>query len=87
MLIWSIDEAILMEPMCAGQYGYEEKDITTLVDSEEVPHEFWPTKQNIVSGLGLCDESPVVDNERDAAQCDGRSHCGQAGWGPHRVLM
>ena len=53
MLIWSIDEAILNEPMCAGQYGYEEKDITILVDSEEVPHEFWPTKQNIVSGLGL----------------------------------
>ena len=53
MPIWSVNEAILMEPMCAGQYGYEEKDITILVDSEEVPHEFWPTKQNIVSGLGL----------------------------------
>ena len=42
-----------MEYVCAGQYGYEEKDITILVDSEEVPHEFWPTKANIVSGLGL----------------------------------
>ena len=39
--------------MCAGQYGYEEKDITILVDSEEVRHEFWPTKANIVSGFGL----------------------------------
>ena len=53
MLIWSIDEAIVTGHMCAGQYGYEEKDITILVDSEEVPHEFWPTKQNIVSGPGL----------------------------------
>ena len=53
MLIWSIIEAILTAHTCAGQYGYEEKDITILVDSEEVPHEFWPTKQNIVSGLRL----------------------------------
>ena len=34
-----------------GQYGYEAKDITTMIDSDEVPHECWPTKENIVSYL------------------------------------
>ena len=39
----------LMNLVCVDQYGYEAKDITTLIDSDEVPHECWPTKENIVN--------------------------------------
>ena len=32
-------------------YGYNPKDITTLIDDDSVPRELWPTKVNIVSSV------------------------------------
>ncbi|KAM5533993.1 hypothetical protein V8D89_012313 [Ganoderma adspersum] len=32
-------------------YGYNPKDITTLIDDDSVPHELWPTKANIENAM------------------------------------
>ncbi|EJF57935.1 peptidase C14 [Dichomitus squalens LYAD-421 SS1] len=44
-------DTLALRRLLTSKYGYEEKDITTLVDSEEVPHESWPTKENILRAM------------------------------------
>ncbi|KAI1786731.1 peptidase C14 [Ganoderma leucocontextum] len=33
------------------RYDYRDEDITTLVDSEDTPHESWPTRDNIIRAM------------------------------------
>ncbi|TBU25633.1 peptidase C14 [Dichomitus squalens] len=44
-------DTLALRRLLTSKYGYEEENITTLVDSEEVPHESWPTKENILRAM------------------------------------
>ena len=45
----AFEQSRTLTTLPSDQYGYRDEDITTLIDSEDVPYEYQPTRENIVS--------------------------------------